>query len=575
MSELISQPNTELEEFLEFIYGDQTGYSYIALRPPSTDQWNTFYFEWPKGRDKIINFIKLHSSTNEVYYSPALFSKPSGKREDFKTSRVVWCEFDGELPSDSHSKEIPDPSLRVRSSTPGHEHWYWRLSNAISDSKALETITARLAFKLSADHCWNSNRVLRPITTTHHESRQQVQIISQNFQEVTPTAFATLPELPNTLSRFSIGSIPKVLDVVAKYPWEPEPWAFFMEEKIKDGRRSSALTKLALICIEMGMKNAEVLSVLYSADDRWKKFKDRSDRKERLISLVKYARTKALKNSTLKKSSALATFSFKEFFEQDIKVEWVIKEVLPKGGSAIISGPPEVGKTQISLQMAIHLALGKQFLNWKPERPWKSCFLSLEMGHADLLIFMDNMRKDLSTDDFDLLHENLTIIPLGEPLKLDKPEGQEKLNEVLSLYKPEGLFVDSFGQAMTGLNDEEAVNTLYDYLHRVVKNKHGCFNWLVHFPRKGQVGNRKPKTLDDLYGNRYIGGQIDLGLCAWPVGDAIELSFIKKRLGKKGYPLMIRRTDNLNFKLSGIGNSESDSATAKTKAEKTTNIMDF
>lgn len=559
---------SQLEEFLEFIYEDQTGYSYIALRPASTTQWNTYFFDWPNDKHKIITFIKINSASNDVYYSPALFSKPSGKREDFKTANVVWCEFDGELPEDSYSKEIPIPSLRLRSSTVGHEHWYWKLKYAISDSKALEAIASRLAYRLSADHCWNANRVLRPVGTTHLESGQQVKIIHQTNQKASLTDFIALPELPESIKNFSIGPIPKVIDVVAKYKWDPEPWAFFMAESVKEGGRSSALTKLAHFCVEMGMKNGEILAVLYSADDRWKKFKDRSDRKERLISLVKYARTKELKDSTTKKSLALESFSFREFFEQEVTIDWVLPGVFPKGGSAIIAGPPEVGKTQISLQVAIHLALGKEFLGWKPERTWKSAFLSLEMGHADLLIFMNNMRKDLSTEEFDLLHENLKIIPLGEPLKLDEPTGQEQLNEFLEQFKPEGLFIDSFGQAMTGLNNDEDVNKIYSYLRGTVKNKYNCFNWMVHFPRKNQVGNRKPKSLDDLYGNRYIGGNIDLGLCAWPVGDSIELSFIKKRLGKKEYPKMIQRTDNLNFILSTIN-------AVKAKASKPTDILDF
>jgi hypothetical protein len=127
---------------------------------------------------------------------------------------------------------------------------------------------------------------------------------------------------------------------------------------------------------------------------------------------------------------------------------------------------------------------------------------------------------------------------------------------------------------MTGLNNDEDVNKIYEYLRGSVKNKFNCFNWMIHFPRKGQVGNRKPKALDDLYGNRYIGGNIDLGLCAWPVGDSIELSFIKKRLGEKEPPKMLRRTPNLNFILSTIHSNNTTTSTS-TDSSTRTSIMDF
>lgn len=559
----------QLEEFLEFIYGDQSGYAYCLIIEPGSQSATQKYFLWPEHRKAMVQQISGQSSRADVYYSPGLFTEPSGKREHFKTSQVIWCEFDGNAPTSSELQIIPQPSYKLQSSRQGYEHWYWRLQSPLTDSKVLESLTKKITYFLSADHgSWNSNRVLRPPGLRHHESGKQTETIYQVPSRVQVSDFVKLPELPESIKNFSIGPIPKVIDVVAKYKWDPEPWAFFMAESVKEGGRSSALTKLAHFCVEMGMKNGEILAVLYSADDRWKKFKERSDRKERLISLVRYARTKELKDSTTKKSLALESFSFREFFEQEVTIDWVLPGVFPKGGSAIIAGPPEVGKTQISLQVAIHLALGKEFLGWKPERTWKSAFLSLEMGHADLLIFMNNMRKDLSEEDFELLHENLKIIPLGEPLKLDESTGQEQLNEFLEQFKPEGLFIDSFGQAMTGLNNDEDVNKIYSYLRGTVKNKYSCFNWMVHFPRKNQVGNRKPKSLDDLYGNRYIGGNIDLGLCAWPVGDSIELSFIKKRLGKKEYPKMIQRTDNLNFTLSTVN-------TVKAKASKPTDILDF
>jgi len=550
---------SDLKEFLEFIYGEQTGYSYILLIERPSGAVTQKYYKWPEECSSIIRLVsgQQHNghSSSDIYYSPALFSDASGKREHFKTSQVLWCEFDGNAPIDLGSNlQSPIPSLRIQSSVQGHEHWYWRLSAPLTDSKVLEEITSRIAYSLSADHCWNANRVLRPPGTTHVESGQQVKILHQTSKKNAASDFLSLKQPPSTIINFTVGAIPKVLDVIAKYKWDSEPWALFMSEAQKVGSRSSALTKVAMHCVEMGMSNAETLAILYNADDRWEKFKGRGDRKERLTSLARYARGHAIGAASEVAKTAFRVFDFVEFLEEPIEFTWAIPNVLPEQGIALVAGEPGVGKTQFSLQTAIHLALGEPLINWdKPTREYKTVIFSLEMVHAHLKDFLLTMKKDLSPDQMQLLKQNLKLVPLGQPLNLDKPEDQAKVSEVMELHKPDGIVIDSLGQAMVGLNDDESVNRVFGYLRGTISSKYHAFSWLIHFPRKEQVGNRKPKRLDDLYGSRYIGGQIDTGLLLWKLGDSIELSSLKNRLAKDERPITIERTENLNFRTLGYG----------------------
>jgi RecA-family ATPase len=572
-AKLASQAQT-VEEFLELIYGEQEGYSYSPYRDPKIEgDWTQCFFKWPEEKEQLIKHITTLSSTNDVYYSPALYKVPDAKKESYKTTRVVWAEFDGKLPNELGT--IPPPSIRVRSSTEGHEHWYWLLDFELQDAEKAEAISGRLSYALEADHCWNANRVLRPPGSTHIETSLPVRLLykvqaNSVGSKLSPEELLqVLPVPPIELSNFSLGTIPEALDVVARYKWSLEVWEFFKKKEQPEGSRSSALARLASDCIEMGMQNNEIYSILATADLRWKKFAGRNDRRERLIGLVKYARSKAFKSGSASVAKAgLISYSFKEFLERpEQEIVWVVPNLISRGGGIIIASEPGLGKTQISMQAAIHMALGKDFIGWKIDKQHKILMYSLEMGAAQVQYFMKTMRNGMSEEEYEILHNNFHIIPLGEQLRFDSPEEQNKIEESISVCKPDGIIIDSFGRAIGGsINSDEAVLNVFRYVDTKLKKPNNSFVWFVHHTRKPQVGNKKPKNLSDLYGNQYIGAWPDTAFSLWPSGEEIELSVTKNRLGAVPPPKFIKRTDTLSFQVTRVRDTKSKTKTATNSA---------
>ena len=43
------RPDVELEEFLDFMWGDQVGYAYVPIKEPKIEdaKWESKFFEWP------------------------------------------------------------------------------------------------------------------------------------------------------------------------------------------------------------------------------------------------------------------------------------------------------------------------------------------------------------------------------------------------------------------------------------------------------------------------------------------------------------------------------------------------
>lgn len=570
-------PRQDLSTFLDFLFGDETGYVYVPTKEPDPENpvWRKYFFEWPTGRDQIINHIKIQAQTKEVYLAPALYKgNKDAEKEDFQGSQIVWVEFDGN--DAANVSDIPEPNIKIRSSTDKHEHWYWKLDRFVDDINVLEDITQRLAYHLHADlGCWNANRVLRPPGTRHHESGLTVTVISWANESVTPHQFNALPPVPvKLLKEEDINFVPDALSVISKYifpegflellrarvvsPDEYERLSASDRDKVvgigKD--RNRALTKLAHFCVEAvgpnnkGMSNAEVLGILYNADERWKKFYKRPDRKRRLLGIINHVRSKhpVAPNDQPDDQPRLRVYTLEEFMVTELKLEWLVEGLMHKKGLGILSGPPDIGKSQLSIRFAEKLAKGESFLNWSVTRPMKILLVSMEMPHEELLYLMEGMQFP----DNELLKQNLLILPLGYSIRLGNKAAQAELASVVDQFRPDGIVFDSLGVAMSDdINSEKIMLEALDYVNKVLRTGYGSFVWFIHHNRKPQPGNKAPKRLEDLFGSQYIGSSCTTGIGLWPAKTKglIEVNCLKLRMAKHFDSFYIQRLTNLDFEI--------------------------
>lgn len=552
-----------LGDFFDLFYGDQTGYAYSPVKDPESGPTKNFaqhFFHWPSQRSELIQHVINYTDSNEVYYSPALFSKADkAEKHDFLGTRYIFCEFDGNAPDTIEQEGIPEPSFKIRSSESKHQHWYWRLDHFETDINIIETINQRLAVQVNADRVWNANRVLRPPSTIHHESGKKVTTLSQLDREVSLGAFITLKELPKfeEAHEDTIGHVPNPILVIAKYQWSLDEMNLLMTATIESGNgggRSFALTKVAHYCMEKGTTNAEALSLLLHLDKKWGKYHGRSDQRKRLIDIINYARAKHAVDPVQEEADdALKVYTFDEFMHQKFEVDWVVNDLVHKKGIVMLAGPPNVGKSQVTLRFMQKMATGENFLRWKIDKPRKILFFSMEMPREELGSFL----KTMNMEENDLMRENFLIIPIGMPLKLGNIKVKEAILKKMEEHKPDGVIFDSFGTLMSDdLTSDKNVLELFGFVRSYINGQYGAFAWFIHHPRKGQVGNKKPNTLDDLYGNMYIGGQITSCLLLWKGAgqNTLEVSCLKMRMSEEFKPFRIERTSNLDFRMKESGN---------------------
>jgi hypothetical protein len=176
----------ELTEFLNYIWGEeapiegQATFCYVPVEHGG--DWTKYTFEWPRQRTAVVRHIlKWSAFSANVFYSPALYRASRPVKENVLGSWFFWVDFDGNAPEKWEDLDIgvsiPEPSLIIQSSLPGHEHCYWQLDEFLTDISLLEERNRALAYILKADTSgWDADQILRPIHTMNYKRNLPVKV---------------------------------------------------------------------------------------------------------------------------------------------------------------------------------------------------------------------------------------------------------------------------------------------------------------------------------------------------------------------------------------------------------------
>ena len=161
--------SAELGEFFDYHWHDTKAYVYLPVEHEGA--WVSYMFSWPRQRAAVIRHVLKWSAIKaNVFFSPALYSVARPLKENVLGAWVLWVDFDGNAPITWEGVGVPEPTLRVQSSIPLHEHCYWQLDKFLADIPTLEDRNRAIAYTLNADTSgWDADQILRPIHTTNHK----------------------------------------------------------------------------------------------------------------------------------------------------------------------------------------------------------------------------------------------------------------------------------------------------------------------------------------------------------------------------------------------------------------------
>lgn len=582
------ESNELLGRFLDLIWGmgDRPRRVGLSYKPtPQTYEIPPLQ-TWPKGRDTVIKFIQGISAKGQTpYFAPAML-KPDAislEKSDVIASWVLWCDFDGNAEEALRRLDtlpgLPRPSLRLSSGLPGHEHWYWLLE-APAAAQSFEAVNKKLAYYLNGDiGCWNMNRVMRPPMTVNYFDAPKYTKTGKTYEPM-PVDFIEFSETRYKLAEFDclpssegsieynvsqLGDIPSIGMVLAKHTWDDKHLDLFINPPMGKGGRSDALARMAHFGAEQAMSDEEIYALLRDLDDRMGKFRDRADRDRRLAEFIVNARNKHPFADEIKikytDEPMQLVWTYNELRRSKFKVNWLIDKFIVARTINMITALPGTGKSRFTLQMAMSMATGTQFLRWPITKPMSVLYLSLEMQIDMLKHFSDQ----LSDEDLPEEHDgNFKLIPLGQAVDITKPEGIAFIRKIVEENKPEVLFIDALGKLVLEEIGEVQSKAISNQLNSLAA-EFGTTFFLVHHNRKDEKssgnnkGNKRP-SLSDVYGNQYITTDAALVLMLWKPENEnqshIELIFAKSRAypadeflvlnGRKGFKFVMKVKEDDN-----------------------------
>jgi archaellum biogenesis ATPase FlaH len=484
-----------------------------------------------------------------VYISPVLFTQKRIAPETFKGTNYLWSEFDGSVPTESI-----EPTMRVMSSKPGHEHWYWKLDHFETNKAVVEDLTKRIAYAYGADlSVWDYQNVLRPIDTWNHKRNKPVTLVSKTEACYSTDTFLAIPNPPDgSTVEVKLGDLPSRESILAKYSWKPGTVDLFFKI-IEKGKRDEALMRVGYDAAEAGCSNEEIFVLVEERDSIWGKFVGRTDRQKQLEHIVSKVRKRKVINAEITHGTP-EVYRFHDFMRTDVNLEWAIEGLLPVAGSMVIFGRPGIGKSTFSLRLAIDLALGhSHFLLWPIIRKQRVLFISLEMQHYELKEFFGDM--NLPDEQQLQLQDQFYIWPIGAAYPLDTPDEQRQLLKYIDLHKIDLVIIDSHSLAMYGsIKDDDDVKKLNSFLNEDVRRDRKCGYVFIHHPRKRSgLENIAEDDQDNVFGSRFIGAnaQTIMILTQKHGSTKLHIKLPKNRFRKEMNEVEIERTDSRGFTLIG------------------------
>jgi hypothetical protein len=546
---------SEVESFIDTLFKGQEGYVYTPTKDPATGRWQTYFFTYPDQKADVVTHILDATKNKEAYLAPSLFSKPQATKKHWKGTNYVWVEFDGNAP-ESLPDGIPDPTIKIQSSTKGHEHWYWRLDNFESDKNVIEGLSKRLAYTLESDRSgWDAVQVLRPPGTLHHDTKRRVRLQKADSSTHSLSDFINLVDPPNeVVVNTSITNLRDVQDIIADYKWSTDARDLFKKATQPTGSRSEAMMRMAYHCIEMGMTDEDSYVILMNCDDRWGKYKNRTpeNRSKVFLDQIAKARQKIGIKAEKKLTEVRPFYNVRELLALDFSnVGWWFESLYAAQTLGFIGGDPGVGKSTFMLQMCMDVTCGKEkFIEWenhKANEVHNAGFFSFEMDAFQVQYFLQHQIGGYSEAQQAVIMEKFRIDTYGSAENLNDKKARQTILDFIDQYELEFIAFDSL-RAVTKLK-EENIEEFLDWIDKDLRRDRNCSVWVIHHNRKPAQGEqRTEQSLSDLYGSTSIGAAAAtvIGLEKKAAGR-IQLNHLKTRMAPEFDSFFLDRTKDLHF----------------------------
>ena len=195
------------------------------------------------------------------------------------------------------------------------------------------------------------------------------------------------------------------------------------------------------------------------------------------------------------------------------------------GQGLLICGPQGVGKTTLAQQLVCSLlGINGAALLGFPVIPAEGRVLYLAMDRPQQIAH--SFRRMVTEEHRDLLRSRLSF--WTGPLPFNIVKDPQALANFLEEAGATIAFADSYKDLAPNLTQDEVGSAVNSAVQEVIARG---MQWCgLHHQRKAQADNRRPNTLDDVYGSNWLTAGMGSVLLLWgkPGSPVVELAHLKQ-----------------------------------------------
>jgi len=279
-------------KFFDMLFGEQSGYLCLATteRDLNMKNFSQEFFNWPRQRIDVENWILKQERYRNVYFCINLLSKPVRKKENCLKTKLIWADLDTVNPEEF--TKLPPPII-IKSS-PGRWQAIWRMPMLVEPFQA-EEYSKRIAYLMGADKSgWDLTQLLRvPFTANYkYDPPAMIELERCLETEAKSLLFEALPPTsppPSTPIPEAIGDVTAEHILYKFMPLLRKTKFFAYYDTVPEEDWSAALWKVINECFRCGMSAEETFIVARKAkcnkyerdgrpiDDLWREVLKASD----------------------------------------------------------------------------------------------------------------------------------------------------------------------------------------------------------------------------------------------------------------------------------------------------------
>lgn len=542
--------------YVDVVLGTRAGFLAVAYgHDPYHDehrrykhrQWTERRYPWPGGREALhtdVSRLFAAGERTDVYVCPAVRFTDDRRKGSALPPMVCWADLDGPATDEALLCTL-DP-LVVQSGSAGHRHLYLPLVRAV-DLGAHARLNRALAQALGADAKWSDEALLRLPGTLNHKTDPPTVVtpLPWSGRVWEPSELAALLGVDLAAAGAPTGRANAGNSTTAEPVPDPLPTLVRRALEHPDvADRSAAHHRVVGACYDARLTIGQALAVCSGYGPSVEKYGNRLaaevDRSWRMVDndrRARYQGTAPEESATGEEASAESTTPL--FIDGVTFLDSVGEEDPPlwgdgdsslweRGESLMLFGPPGVGKSTLAhLVVFGRLGITSEALGYPIEGDERKV-LYLAMDRPKQIARA--MRRLVIPEAREVLRERL-MVHYG-PLPVNILKATEWLLRRAQEVGAGTIVVDSVKDVLPKPSDEETAN-LYHRARGLCLAE--GIEWAeLHHNRKTSGGYTAPKSLDDVYGNRFLtaGAGSVISLFGESGDTVVEMSQVKTPSGE-------------------------------------------